>query len=90
MDSFIVILFFGVFVLVLSIGFLYKLADYCENIRYVKNELKRAGSKNEVAFWKREILCLRLGLLPLLNPSRVKKIRRYIKSFHHKKQSENN
>ncbi len=87
-DLLLLILFGGVFAL-LMIAWLGKyLADYFADIKYVKTEARRAYDWKEYVYWRRELSALRWSIIPGLTPHIVKAIKRFFYRGKHAEKEE--
>lgn len=57
-----------------------------ENARYYKMEMRRAESENEYRFWRRELRCHYLCMLPFVNSRNVMRV--YQRVYHRSKSAE--
>ena len=57
-----------------------------ENARYYKMEMRRASSENEYRFWRRELRCHYLCMLPFVNSRNVMRV--YQRVYHRSKSAE--
>lgn len=72
------VIFLAVLILVTSAVIIIKAVEFFtefnREIRYIKMEMKRAGDRLEFRYWRRELRCRRLMLLPFVNEKNVRRL----------------
>ena len=89
-EIFLLVILIAIFVIPIFYKIITYFCEYREEIRFVKMEIKRAGSKSEYNYWKNELSAVRYSIIPGLNIERVKMIKKFLSRGKHARKKENN
>ncbi len=88
-EIFLLVILIAIFVIPIIYKIITYFCEYREEIRFVKMEMRRSGSKSEYNYWKNELSAVRYSIIPGLNTEKVKKIKRFLSRGKHERKKDN-